>query len=600
MFSKNKKITPIQGFTLVELVVGVSVFTVIMISVYNAYMSISNVVHASQAKIEAISLINEQLEVVRNMPYADVGIYGGIPSGKLTHIQNINKDDFNYQVTTTVRNVDDPFDGTLGGTPNDLSPADFKLVEIEVSCSNCKASFPNIVVTTRVAPKNLETASTNGALFIKVLDANGNPVSDANVHIENNLVTPHIVIDDVTNESGVLQVVDAPPGINAYEITVTKQGYSTDRTYLPSISNPNPTKPHATVILQQVTQVSFVIDALSMFNISSVTNACNPVGGIHFNLTGAKLIGNPKVEKYNQNQVTNAGGLLTLSNIEWDTYTLSNTDSNYDLIGLNPINPLLLTPRSVQNVQLVVAPKNPRTLLVTVKDSVTGLPLSGVSVHITGSGINATQITGQGYLGQTDWSGGPGQSTSTNPNMYLSSNANIEYSNPAGDIELKKVLGQYLSSGELISSSFDTGSASNFQTITWNPISQPANVGTPNVRVQIATNNDGATWIFKGPDGTASSYYTTSNQNISSVNDGNRYLRYRVLLDTATTTETPNISDIAFTFTSSCMPPGQVAFQGLSGGTYTLSFSKTGYVSQNLDVNVSSNWQYSELFLVSN
>src|SRR3989338_8572119 len=211
-----------KGFSFVELIVGV-----------------------------AVSLINEQFEIVRNLTYSNVGVAGSIPSGVLLHTQTLVRDNYSYEVTTTVRNIDDPFDGSIGGTPNDLSPADYKVVEIEINCNNCKTFVP-MVVTTNVAPKNLETASANGALFVRVFDANGNPVSGANIHIENNQTSPTVVIDDVTNNSGMLQIVDAPPGVNAYEITVTKSGYSTDKTYTESPSNPNPTNPHATVVLQQV------------------------------------------------------------------------------------------------------------------------------------------------------------------------------------------------------------------------------------------------------------------------------------------------------------------------------------------------------------
>ena len=186
-----------QGFTLVELIVGVTVFVILVVSVYNAYISIFNVVGASRSKIAAIDLANEQLEIVRNMPYANVGISGGIPSGVLNHTQNLVRDSFSFVVTTTVRNVDDPFDGTLGGTPNDTAPADFKIVEIEISCDTCK-NFSPIDVTTRVAPKNLENTSNNGALFVKAFDANGNPVTNASVHIENNLPIPNIIVDDFT------------------------------------------------------------------------------------------------------------------------------------------------------------------------------------------------------------------------------------------------------------------------------------------------------------------------------------------------------------------------------------------------------------------
>ena len=223
------------GFTFVELIVGVAVFLVIVISVYTAYTSIFDTIKASRAKIEAVNLVNEQLEIIRNLPYSDVGITGSIPDGVLSHAQKLTRSGNSYYATTTVRNIDDPFDGTLGGTPNDLSPADYKLVEIDVTCASCK-TFTPVVITTKVAPKNLETSTTNGALFVKVFDANGNPIPEASVHIVNNQESPAIVIDDVTNNSGVLQIVDAPPGVNAYEITVTKSGYSTDKTYAVSLS----------------------------------------------------------------------------------------------------------------------------------------------------------------------------------------------------------------------------------------------------------------------------------------------------------------------------------------------------------------------------
>lgn len=581
------------------MVIGTAVFLVLVVSVYNAYMGIFAVIYTSRAKIEAISLINEQLEIARNMPYADVGIVGGIPNGKLTHIQTLVRGGALYSVTTTVRNVDDPFDGRLGQVPNDLSPADFKLVEIEVTCGNCK-NFTPMVVTTRVAPKNLETASTNGALFVRVFDASGNPVPDANVHIVNAQPDPDIVIDDITDANGSLQIVDAPPGVNAYEITVTKTGYSTDKTYTATVGNPNPTKPHATVVLQQVTQVSFIIDRLSTMNISSVTNVCDPVSDVDFTLSGSKLIGTPAVLKYTQNHTTNGSGLLTLNNIEWDTYSFAANDASYDLIGINPLSPFSISPNATQNIQLIVGAKNPKTVLVTVRDSATSLPLSGVSVELTKVGYDVTQTTGQGFLGQTDWSGGGGQATSTDPTKYLTADINIETGNPVGDVNLKQVLGEYVSGGVLTSSSFNTGSASNFQKVGWNPTSQPLASGEPNVRVQIATNNDGGMWNYRGPDGTAGTYYTSADQNIFSGENGMQYLRYKLFLDTASTSTTPNISDISFTFTSLCTPPGQVSFSGLATGVYAVTLTKTNYVTQNFNINVSLPWQALDVNMVPN
>ncbi len=601
MLKQKKSNANNQGFALVELLIGVAVFLVIAVAVYDAYTSIFSIIFTSRAKIDAIDLVNEELEIVRNMPYSEVGIVGGIPSGVLLHVQSLVRDANQFTVTTTVRNIDDPFDGTLGGTPNDTSPADYKLVEIDIDCAGCR-HFTPIAVTTRVSPKNLETASTNGALFIKVFDANGNPIQDANVHVQNNQVNPPIVVDDVTNAAGMLQIVDTPPGNVAYEITVTKAGYSTDKTYASTVGNQNPSNPHATVVLQQVTQVSFSIDKVSSLAINSETITCGAVPGVNFHLIGSKTIGsNPAVYKYDQNLVTNGAAFLSLSSLEWDSYSFTNTDPVYDLVGINPLSPVSLIPNSVQTLALIVAPKNPDTLLVTVKDGGGGLPVSGVDVTLSMLGMTSiTNTTGQGFLAQTDWSGGGGQASSTDLTKYFSSDGNIETQNPNGDATLKRVFGDYVSSGVLTSSSFDTGGASNFQKIQWLPVDQPVGAGVPNVRIQIATNNDGATWNFTGPDGTVSTYYTVANQNIDSSHIGDRYMRYKMFLDTVATSSTPRISDVSFTFTSQCTPPGQVSFSGLSSGTYNLHFSKTGYASADMTVSVTNPWQSQSVTLLSN
>jgi len=599
MLKQNRKLQ--KGFSLVELLVGVTVFTVICVAVYSSYVSIFGIIFTSRSKLEAVNLANEQFEIIRNLPYAQVGVYGSIPSGVLAYNQNIVRGASTFNVITTIRNVDDPFDGTLGGIPNDLSPSDFKLVEIEINCASCK-NFKPTILTTRVAPKNLETASTNGALFVRVFDANGNAVPDASVSITNSTNNPPITINDTTNVNGMLQVVDAPPGINAYDIIVTKSGYSSDRTNAPTGGNPNPTRPLATVALQQVTQISFTIDRVSTFNVSSVTQTCNLVSNIDFNLKGNKLVGNtPNVLKYDQDKFTNASGVISISSLEWDSYVFTLEDTLFDIIGWNPISPINLLPNSTQSVQLVVAPKNPDTLVVTVTDAATGLPLSDVDVTLSKTGFTSvTSATGQGFINQTDWSGGGGQATSTDLTKYFSSNGNIENNLPAGDLSLKKVLGEFVSSGVLESSSFDAGSPSNFQKILWTPIGQPVGAGTPNVRFQIATNNDGGTWNYFGPDGTVGTYYTTSNQNINAINNSKQYLRYKLFLDTAATSTAPNISDISFTFTSLCTPPGQVLFDGLGAGTYDLSLVRTGYVTQNVSVDVTAPWQSFDVVMTAN
>lgn len=586
----------LRGFTLIEIIVGMAIFLIIAISAWEALNSVIELVRVSKIKVAAIALSNEQLEIVRNLPYADVGIINGSPSGKLTRDRKIIRDGIPFNARFTVRNVDDTSDGTF---PDDLSPADYKSVEIEISCSTCRNFLP-LRVTTTAAPKNLETASTNGALFVRSLDANGQPVAQANVNIINNNVSPHIDIDETTNNNGWLQLVDIKPSIESYAITVSKNSYSQEQTYPPGgTNNPNPTRPHATVALQQVTQISFAIDRVSTLNISSINEFCNPIGSIDFSMQGSKIIGtDPTVYKFQEDYVTTSGGQKSISNLEWDTYNISVTDSAYDLAGSQPLIPVSVNPNNTQDMFMVVKAKSPRAILVTVKDASTLLPLSNASVTLSKTGYSKTLISGEGYLRQTDWSGGSGQVNYTDETKFYAQDSNVNNSGYPGQLKLKKGSNnKYKASGWLESSTFDTGISSNFYNIIWQPLDQDN--GTV-VKFRIATSNVNppSSWNYLGPDGTVNTYYTLTNTNINPIHNGNRYIRYKVFLTTSNDLKTPNVSDVALTFSSTCVPPGQAFFDTLSSSTYTLTVSHDGYQTKTESISTSSNnWQEKEITL---
>ncbi len=163
---------------------------------------------------------------------------------------------------------------------------------------------------------------------------------------------------------------------------------------------------------------------------------------------------------------------------------------------------------------------------------------------------------------------------------YSGSDGNIDVSTVPGTMTLDNFAGSYVASGELESSAFDTGSASNFFQIQWEPTNQPVEAGADSVRFQVATADEATattTWDYLGPDGTNATYYTLADQNIASVHNGHRYFRYKVYLTTADTSVTPTLSDISFVFTSSCVPPGQVVFGSVGLGTHVVTVTKDGY-----------------------
>jgi hypothetical protein len=443
-----------------------------------------------------------------------------------------------------------------------------------------------------VSPSNLQSAGNGGALVVQAFDATGQPVQGATVNVQS-ISTSTITNTDFTNNYGVLNIIGVPQGGNAYQIIVTKPGYSTDRTYANGgAGNPNPAKPNFTVLKGQTSSAFFAIDKLSTLNFSSVSPLCTPVGNFHFTLTGAKVISKPgvtAVPKYSQNIITNAGGLFSTSSMEWDKYTITPTDSSNVIAGINPLSPFVLNPNNIQNLQLVIVPKSGNSLMVTVKDS-SGLPISGATVSLTG---NPSQMTGQGYISQTDWSGGSGQASSTILNKYFADNGQIDTTTSSGNILMKKIAGLYNTvPGTLESSTFDTGTTSNFYTLTWSPTGQPAPTGVNSVKFQFATNptSTSTVWTYLGPDGTAGTYFTVPGAAINSVHNGSQFTRYKAYLSTVTATSTPSVADVSFAYTSSCIPPGQVLFQNLSG-SYTLNVTKPGYTPFSGLITATSSWQ---------
>ncbi|KND48573.1 MAG: hypothetical protein AB200_02505 [Parcubacteria bacterium C7867-005] len=142
-----------KGFTFIEIVVGVAVFLVFAVGVYQGYTAAYKSIGSSHTKSLAADLANEHFEMIKNMPYSTVGLIGGNPSGLVTAVQTAVRDGATFTLTTDIRNVDDPFDSV---SPTDPFPADYKLVEVVITCTGCK-NFTPVSVNTLVAPKNLES-----------------------------------------------------------------------------------------------------------------------------------------------------------------------------------------------------------------------------------------------------------------------------------------------------------------------------------------------------------------------------------------------------------------------------------------------------------
>ncbi|MCC6934119.1 MAG: hypothetical protein IT406_00270 [Candidatus Yanofskybacteria bacterium] len=572
---------PIAGFTVVETLIGLGILAIVSTGVYFSYASVLEIIQSAHYNSGALSVIESEIETARNMRYEDIGVVGGVPPGKLQQEKTVSVGGVPFTLHTYVRNIDDPFDGTLGGSPNDTAPADYKIVQFQVTCDTC-SRYQIISMATYIAPKNLESTSKNGNLFIRVFDAAGAAIPGATVHVTNASVTPAIDLTDTTNNDGLLQLVDIATSSAGYRITVQKDGYSSDQTYAPG-APANPLQPDATVATQQLTITSLAIDRVSTLSVQARDQVCTPAGAFSFLMTGTKLIGtSPDTPKYSATTTTSASGIASLSAVEWDTYTFRPTDTTRDIAGAIASLSLTIDPATDHALAWMVASRSGNALLVSVTDQ-NGQPLNDATVRVTGTGYDRTRTSGYGSILQTDWPAG----------SYTFASDFLDVSDPQ-QLTLLSQGGSYASASLewLESESIDLGTSSiTFQDLQWNPTSQPAPTGAESLTFQVAANSDNATWTWVGPDGSPTSFFTTPGQAIPGFLAGNRYFKYRAYLSTADAAYTPSLTDVALGFSSGCVPTGQAYFNGISADTVTVEITRPGYQPLTTTAAISSAWQ---------
>jgi hypothetical protein len=97
---------------------------------------------------------------------------------------------------------------------------------------------------------------------------------------------------------------------------------------------------------------------------------------------------------------------------------------------------------------------------------------------------------------------------------------------------------QYREAGSYISQANDTGGNAYFGNISWNA-SIPENTGF-RVQMRSAANETASNASdFYGPDGTNTSYYTTSGQQINGIHNGSRWFQYKVFMNTTSERASP-------------------------------------------------------------
>jgi type II secretory pathway pseudopilin PulG len=123
----------LNGFTLIEALVFLFLFTVITTVFFQTFAYGTALIQQSKYRLGATSLANQKMEIIRSLDYDNIGTLSGIPAGDIQEDETVQVNNSVYHVHTFIQYVDDAYDGQLGHSPNDPVPNDYKRVRVEVA-----------------------------------------------------------------------------------------------------------------------------------------------------------------------------------------------------------------------------------------------------------------------------------------------------------------------------------------------------------------------------------------------------------------------------------------------------------------------------------
>ena len=253
-----------RGATLIDALLASALLLIVFLGIFGAFQLAIELVSANKAKVGAVALANEQMELIRSLSYDDVGTVGGIPSGGLAQTENISLNNSDFTRRTLIQYVDAPEDGEGADDENGIT-ADYKRVKVEIAWTQ-RGGARTYSLVTNIVPNGIETLEGGGTLVLTAIDSFGLPIGNASVRIVNTQTNPTIDVTSFTNTNGKV-LFPGSPDASSYEITVSKAGYSSAQTYDADTANPNPSPGHLTVSEGQTTNASFAIDTVGTLTV---------------------------------------------------------------------------------------------------------------------------------------------------------------------------------------------------------------------------------------------------------------------------------------------------------------------------------------------
>jgi hypothetical protein len=300
--------------------------------------------------------------------------------------------------------VDDPYDGTLGGSPNDTAYKDYKIVKITVSWNNGTADAGSVDLISRFVPPGLEVATSgDGILSINIFsDQDGGAgVPQATVQVVNS----DLGFSETrqTDNSGNIMIVGAQESIQKYQVFVSKSDYETTNTLAPFPDTTyNPVDTHASVVAGSLNVTNIALNKTADLTIKTQDYFGNTIPDIGFDLVGGRRLGAevtyPYADIFNliETDQTDSSGEKQYSSISPGQYkfSLDSSITDYEFIGTDPAPPFLLSSEQDLEFKVVLAEKDVTSLLVKIAVDGNEDPLVDATVELSNTlGYNESTTT---------------------------------------------------------------------------------------------------------------------------------------------------------------------------------------------------------------
>jgi prepilin-type N-terminal cleavage/methylation domain-containing protein len=330
-----------RGFTLIEVLVGAVVLTVVSVGIVTGLSSASGMLARSEADSQADKVAASALENVDLLDYSSVGTPGGNPAGTLTPSTTKTVAGVQYRIDTTVRYVDDQ---TLGQAQ---TYADYK--RVTVTATPLSGSGKAVSVSTIVAPPSFGTVNGKSTVAPTVTDLfDGTAIAGATVTVTDSVSS----YGDTTDASGNAVIPALPP--NPTSTSSPQYNYVLSAAYSGYIANPSAATMSQHLAAGQVWRPTISLVKPATLDIT-----------LHDGTTTG-----PNVPEYSTVTVTTPGGAQQ---------TFSGTGGRFTVTAVNSAK---LVPSSTQSYSVAVATDCHGTASTsTLKLAPTGYPSNTVQSY---------------------------------------------------------------------------------------------------------------------------------------------------------------------------------------------------------------------------